>query len=62
MSKNKDLNLPSKVQQPVEMFNINLEANKYYPTSSSKIGSGIPTWRRPKSSGGNQRFSSFKRA
>lgn len=47
---------------PVEIFNIDLEASRYYPTSSSKIGSGIPTWRRPKSSGGNQRFSSFKKA
>ena len=58
----KKVDSKSKVQQPVEMFNINLEANKYYPTSSSKIGSGVPTYRRPKSSGGNQRFSSFKRA
>lgn len=58
----KKVDSKSKVQQLVEMFNINLEANKYYPTSSSKIGSGVPTYRRPKSSGGNQRFSSFKRA
>jgi hypothetical protein len=61
MSKNKDLNLPSKEKQ-IEYFDITIEANRYYPTSSSKIGSGVSTYRRPKSSGGNQRFSSFKKA
>lgn len=46
----------------VEMFNITAEATKYYPTGSSKSNGAVPAYRRPKSSGGNQRFSSFKKA